>query len=245
MPDIVFDIVGTCISYENCIDAIKKVLGERFAKSNIDPKLFFFFWLAGCERDFSYLSQSGTYKTFQDVFKYTFYRSLYFAGVEKPREYASDEDLEEIYKGWWSLEGRPELKEMFQKLRDYGFTIWCLTDASKERVAGYFKNSGVEMPSENLISCDSIGAGKPEGVVYKYIADKIPGKGKDAFFAAAHMWDSAAARQGGFVTAWSNVHELEPCCEIFGSADVMATGLVDLADKVIAKHKELTAGEAN
>lgn len=240
MPDIVFDIVGTCISYEKCIEAIEFKMGERFKKSGIDSRLFFFFWLAGCERDYSYLSQCKKYQTFGDIFKYTFYRSLFFAGVKEPREYATDDDLDYIFGEWYKLEGRPELKEMFKRLRDYGFTIWCLTDASHDRVAGYFKRSNVLMPDENLISCDSLGVGKPEAAVYEYIAEKIPSSGNDAFFAASHMWDSIAAKQGGFITAWSNVHEKEPCTEIFGSPDIIAGGLVEMADKIIAKHKELS-----
>ncbi|GMG24388.1 unnamed protein product [Ambrosiozyma monospora] len=240
MPDIVFDIVGTCISYEKVIEGIETRLGDKLKEAGIDTRLFFFFWLAGCERDYSYLSQCGQYQTFGDIFHYTFYRSLFFAGIKKPREFATDEDLEYIYGEWFKLEARSELKPMFKMLRDYGFTIWCLTDASHDRVSGYFQKSGVEMASENLISCDSIGAGKPEAAVYKYIAKKIPSSGNDAFFAAAHMWDSIAAKQGGFITAWSNVHELEPCSEVFGKPDIIAEGLVDMAKKIIAKHKELT-----
>ncbi|KAG7876550.1 hypothetical protein KL905_005387 [Ogataea polymorpha] len=239
MPDIIFDIVGTCISYEKVIEGIETRMGERFKKSGIDTRLFFFFWLAGCERDYSYLSQCGHYQPFQKVFRSTFYRSLFFAGVKDPRSYATDDDLEFIYGEWFKLEGRPELKQMFQMLRDNGFTIWCLTDASHERVAGYFKRSGVEMPSENLISCDSIGAGKPEKEVYEFIAKKIPSSSENAFFAAAHMWDSCAAKQAGFITAWSSVHEYDPCTEIFGTPDILATGLVDLAEKVIAKYKSM------
>ncbi|KAG7777669.1 hypothetical protein KL930_000568 [Ogataea haglerorum] len=239
MPDIIFDIVGTCISYEKVIEGIEVRMGERFKKSGIDPRLFFFFWLAGCERDYSYLSQCGQYQPFQKVFKSTFYRSLFFAGVKDPRSYATDDDLEFIYGEWFKLEGRPELKQMFQMLRDNNFTIWCLTDASHDRVAGYFKRSGVEMPSENLISCDSIGAGKPEKEVYDFIAKKIPSRAENAFFAAAHMWDSCAAKQAGFITAWSSVHEYDPCIEIFGTPDILATGLVDLAEKVIAKYKSM------
>lgn len=129
---------------------------------------------------------------------------------------------------------------MFERLRDYGFTIWCLTDASHERVAGYFRQSDVDMPDENLISCDSIGAGKPEARVYEFFANKIPASGNEAFFAASHLWDSITARQGDFITAWSSVHEQEPCLEVFGSPDIIADGLVDMADKIIAKHKEVT-----
>ena len=97
------------------------------------------------------------------------------------------------------------------------------------------------MPAENLITCDSIGVSKPDAAVYQYIAGKIPSSGNDAFFAAAHTWDSTAAKQGGFITAWSDVYEKEPCVEIFGSPDIIAEGLVDMADKIIAKHKELNA----
>lgn len=240
MPDIVFDIVGTCISYGKAIEAIDHRIGDKLKSVGVTSSLFFYFWLAGCERDFSYLSQAKKYQPFAKIFESTFYRSLFFCGISEPDKFASEGDLKYIMEWWLKLEGRPELKEMFRLLRDYGFTIWCLTDASKERVSGYFRNSGVDMPSDNLVSCDSIGAGKPEAIVYQTIADKVPSKGSDIWFAAAHMWDSCAAKQAGFKTAWSAVHEGDPCTAIFGKPDVIATGLVDMAEKIIAKHKEMS-----
>lgn len=211
MPSIVFDIVGTLISYKNCIVEIDKQLGDKFTKDGIDSSLFFYFWLAGAERDYSYLSQSKNYQPFAKIMEYTFYRSLFFAGVKKPRDYCTQEQVNDIiYTGFYNLRAREETKEALTLLREYGFTTYCLTDASAERVLNYFKASDIEMSAENLISCDSLGAGKPEAIVYETMSAKLSEKDDDdKWFFAAHMWDSCAARQGNFRTAWSDVHELE------------------------------------
>ncbi|ODV97474.1 hypothetical protein PACTADRAFT_30929 [Pachysolen tannophilus NRRL Y-2460] len=241
MPSIVFDIVGTLISYENCIAEIEKQLGDRFKADNINASLFFFFWLAGAERDYSYLSQSNNYQPFSKIMEYTFYRSLFFAGIKTPRHYCSQDEVNEIIKiGFFNLRARKQTEETLKLLAEYGFTTYFLTDASSERVLNYFKKSGIEISSENLISCDSIDAGKPEAIVYQTMSKRLPDKHKnDKWFFAAHMWDSCAARQGDFRTAWSAIHEFEPCTEIFGEPDVLGDGLLDTARKVIAMHKTL------
>lgn len=241
MPDIVFDIIGTCIGYEVMLEAIEKLLGDRLREYNCNVQLFFNAWGTACEKDFSYLSQIGKYQTTKKILKATFFRTLYQAGIQDPKTFASDEDLEFLTQEWLKLKCRPELPALWKLLRDNGFTIWCLTDGDKERVKGYFKNSNVEMPDENIISCDSLGVGKPTPQVYTYMIQKLPNQGKDSWFAAAHMWDCCAAKESGFRTAWTNVYEKYPCEDIFGVPDILAEGLVDMGEKIIASHNSSTS----
>ena len=58
-----------------------------------------------------------------------------------------------------------------------------------ERVGGYFRNAGVELPSENLLSCDTSSIGKPDPAAYKPLLERLSSQGGTPWFAAAHMWD--------------------------------------------------------
>lgn len=239
MPDIVFDIIGTCIGYEVMIDAITHRIGDKLNKFNCNPELFFNAWGTACERDFAYLSQIGHYHPTRKILKSIFFRTLYQAGIDDPRNVASEEDLEYLCDEWLKLTCRPELPTLWKLLQENGFTIWCLTDGDAERVKGYFKNSNLTMPDENIVSCDSLGIGKPTPEVYTYMLDKLPNKGKDAWFGAAHMWDCCAAKKAGFRTAWTNVYEKYPCEDIFGTPDIIAGDLLDLGQKLITAQQSL------
>ena len=239
MPDIVFDIIGTCIGYEVMIDAITHRIGDKLNKFNCNPELFFNAWGTACERDFAYLSQIGHYHPTRKILKSIFFRTLYQAGIDDPRDVASEEDLEYLCDEWLKLTCRPELPALWKMLQENGFTIWCLTDGDAERVKGYFKNSNLTMPDENIVSCDSLGIGKPTPEVYTYMLDKLPNKGKDAWFGAAHMWDCCAAKKAGFRTAWTNVYEKYPCEDIFGTPDIIAGDLLDLGQKLITAQQSL------
>lgn len=74
------------------------------------------------------------------------------AGIEDPRTFATDGDRDYIMEQYTSLELRPEVKECFRKLREAGFTIWCLTTGNAEKVLGFFERGGVDMSKENITS---------------------------------------------------------------------------------------------
>jgi 2-haloacid dehalogenase len=192
-------LLGTCVSYGNYLDAIESRLGERMRAHNVGTKLFGYALIEATEREYTYLSLSGKYVVFMDIFRSIFYRTLWLAGIEEPRKLATDEDLDAIIRSYWDLKPREGLRECFAKLRGAGFTVWALTAGDTTRVAGYFSTAGIDLPADNFVSCDTIGKGKPAPECYKFIMDKFPRENLEAWFAAAHMWDSSAARRNGYV----------------------------------------------
>ena len=192
---VVFDIVGTCVSYDAMFDAIDHRLGDKLRAEGIKVNLLGYLWIEVTEREYTYLSMNGRYVGFRDVFKSLFYRMLYKAGIQEPRSFANDEDLAYILKQYMKLEARPGVAECFRILRDNGFTVWALTAGDVERVGGYFTHNGIHMPAENFISCDAFKVGKPDPKVYQHV---LPRLGDDEkWFAAAHNWDVMAAKQAG------------------------------------------------
>jgi 2-haloacid dehalogenase len=194
--NVVFDVVGTCVSYDAFFNAIEERLGPKLRAEGIKPKLLGFAWMEAAEREYTYLSISGGYKSFWEVFQPLFYRMLWMAGVEEPRKFATDEDSLYIVEAYKKLDVRPGLKECFEKLRNAGFTLWALTSGDTKRVMGYFERSGVDMPAENFTSCDTLGVGKPDPMAYKPLLARFKGA-EQPWFAAAHTWDASAARRNG------------------------------------------------
>ncbi|RAK94380.1 HAD-like protein [Aspergillus costaricaensis CBS 115574] len=231
---VVFDVVGTCVSYDAFFSAIDSRLGPKLRTYSINPRLFGYAWMEAGEKEYTYLSLSTHYVKFFDVFRSIFYRTLWQAGIMNPREFATDEDREYLLTSYRGLKIRPGLAECFEKLRNAGFTVWALTSGDTSRVAGYLAEGGVKFPENNFVSCDTIGVGKPAPESYRYLLEKFEGEGSVSWFAAAHMWDAAAAKRCGFKGAWVSLWEKEKCPDIFGEMDVEAESLPMLAEGIIA-----------
>ncbi|KAJ5963436.1 uncharacterized protein N7479_003312 [Penicillium vulpinum] len=240
----VFDVVGTCVSFDVFLDTIEQVLGPRLREHNLSAKIFGFAWMQSSELESLMLHMSKRSVPYKDVFKALFYRVLYLSGIEDPRSFATEEERDTCQDAYSKLELRPDCRTMMEKLRENGFTIWCLTTGDTERVGGYFKRAGFEMPAENLVSChqfmkhDSASESpldmvKPSMGSYKPMLDKFASEDQK-WFVAAHMWDVSAAVKAGFRGAYCSIYEKESCIEIFDTKmDVMADILLELADKMI------------
>ncbi|KAK8846879.1 haloacid dehalogenase, type II [Kwoniella newhampshirensis] len=239
MPSVVFDVVGTCFSYDNGAEALQARLGDKLAQYGITSKLLFYSWVCSTERDYSYLSQIKQYKPFYSILSNTFTRVLFQAGVPESEleGFYAKEDVEYIMSEFKKLKPRPGLAEMMQTLRDGGFEVWCCSDANVDRVKGYFDAANVPMPLDHILSADMVNAGKPEPEVYKLAREKAGSDkpGEVSVFAASHAWDCAAAKSAGFLTAYTTTYEYDECEVIFGKSDFVAPDLVSLGKGIVEK----------
>ncbi|KAK5105865.1 hypothetical protein LTR62_001952 [Meristemomyces frigidus] len=233
---VVFDVVGTCVSFDAYYEAIDKAIGPKLRKLTITAQHFGFTWQTAAELEFTFLSIAGSYKPYKDVLRGLFYRTLMLCGVSNPRDLVTDSDREECIQGYSDLKLRPGCQECFQTLRDNGFTVWCFTTGDIQRVRGYFERAGVNMPLENFVTCDSAGVAKPALPAYEAVWKQL-GTSEVKWFAAAHMWDVAAATKVGFRGAWSAVYEKEACLDVFSDAklEVVVDGLVEMAEEIVRK----------
>lgn len=234
---VVFDVVGTCVSFDAFYDGIDKTIGQKLNIHNITARSFGFAWMTAAELEFTFLSISERYKPYKEIMSALFYRTLFMMGVEDPRAFATDAEQEQCARGYSELELRPGTKDCFAKLRAAGFTVWCLTTGDTKRVRGYFQRGGVDMPLENFISCDTAGVAKPALAAYRPALAQF--KEEDTkWFAAAHMWDVTAAVKVGFRGAYCTVYEKESCAEIFDAElEVVADSLPDMADRIIVASR--------
>ncbi|KAF5694415.1 2-haloalkanoic acid dehalogenase [Fusarium globosum] len=235
--NVFFDVIGTLVSYEHLYEAIKERLGDKLIPRGIQPTLLGICWLEMAEREYAYLSLHGHYVQFLKLFEALFYRCLHYAGVENPRSFAAAEDVAYLMNEFKELKLRDGAAKCIQKLRNAGFTVWCFTTGDISRVGGYFSRAGVDMPAENLLSCDTNGVAKPCPEAYGPILNKLSTSESKPWFAAAHLWDVSGAKSAGFRTAYSMVLEGEYLYEIYGELDVVAETLPAMADKIIARPR--------
>ncbi|CAP99003.1 Pc22g17150 [Penicillium rubens Wisconsin 54-1255] len=227
----VFDVVGTCVSFDYFLDTIEEVLGPRLRAHQLSAKIFGFAWMQAAELESLMLHMSKRNVPYKKVFRALFYRVLYLSGIQDPRSFATDEERDICHDAYSKLELRPDCRAMMEKLRNNGFTIWCLTTGDTERVGGYFKRAGFEMPAENLSPLDMV---KPSMGSYKPMLNTFA-PDDQKWFVAAHMWDVSAAVKAGFRGAYCSIYEKESCIDIFDTKmDVMAETLLEVADKMIA-----------
>lgn len=195
---VVFDIVGTCVSYDAFFAAIESRLGDRLRAQGILPRLFGYAWMECAEREFAYLDISGRYRPFWEVFQPLFYRILWMSGVADPRGFADDEDAAFMVQAYRGLQARPGIQQCWARLREEGFTVWALTTGDTKRVKGYLESSGLQIPEGNFVSCDDMQVRKPAPESYRFLLDKFQGA-DETWFAAAHIWDASAAKANGYV----------------------------------------------
>jgi 2-haloacid dehalogenase len=233
---VIFDVVGTCVSFDAYYQRIESVLGAELRQHTMTAQHFGFTWQTAAELEFTFLSISESYKPYKEVMRGLFYRTLSLCGVAEPRELATDEQRDQCIEGYSSLELRPETAEAHQYLRDNGFTVWCLTTGDIQRVRGYFERAGIDMPLENFVSCDDVGVAKPALRAYESVYKRL-GANDVKWFAAAHLWDVAAATKVGFRGAWSAVYEKEACLDVFSDAklEVVEDSLMDMARAIVSK----------
>jgi 2-haloacid dehalogenase len=233
---VVFDVVGTCVSFDAYYERIEVVLGSHLRQHTITAQHFGFTWQTAAELEFTFLSISGSYKPYKDVLRGIFYRTLSLCGVTEPRKIANDDQREQCIEGYSNLQLRPGCSEAFQILRDNGFTVWCFTTGDVQRVRGYFERAGVDMPLENFISCDVAGVAKPALPAYESVYNRL-GAEDTKWFAAAHLWDVAAATKVGFRGAWSAVYEKEACLDVFSDAklEIVEDSLVDMVQEIVKR----------
>ncbi|CAG7961031.1 unnamed protein product [Penicillium salamii] len=231
--NVVFDLIGTILSYENFFQAIDTRLGQKLRAEGIKPSLLGYTWIEVSEREYTYLSISKSYIPLTECMEKLFYRMLWMAGIEEPRAFANDEDLEFIMDGYQNLQVRPGAVDCVAKLHGAGFVVWGLTAGDLKHVNGCFARAGIDIPSGNILSCDSSGVGKPDPAAYSPVLKRLSKEDKP-WFAAAHAWDVSAAKRTGFKAAYCSIWEKEAVPELFGPMDVAASNLPEMAEKIIA-----------
>jgi 2-haloacid dehalogenase len=240
---VVWDIVGTCVSYDAPVRTVTALLGSVLSKHGISPAAFVHLLNETAEREYTFLSISNAYTPYFTCMRRLFYRVLRSAGVPDPREVVGESDVDAVMDSFAHLEVRPGVEECWKRLRAEGFTMWAFTAGDASSVQGMLEKGGVVLPVEQFRSCDSTGVGKPSSESYRPLLQELradaDGEDVETWFAAAHQWDVSAAKRSGFDRgAYVTVLEGEAVDELFGKMDVTAGSFEELAEGIITVSKE-------
>ena len=225
-----FDVLGTCFHFQPLIDLIHTILTRNPSLNHtIDATTLFHSWFYAAQRDFTYVSIVNSYTPIAQVLKLTFRRACAIVGFPDPTTNVTDQDIDDLMTELRRLPARPHLKEIFDGLRGEGWDVYAVTNGGKAGSLKYFELAGVDLDGDHLLSCDDVGAAKPDFKVYENANRWLDGRdckaGEERWFVAAHSWDLIAARKAGFRTAWVAHEEVYPVTELFGEFDVVARDL--------------------
>ncbi|KDE04650.1 hypothetical protein MVLG_04948 [Microbotryum lychnidis-dioicae p1A1 Lamole] len=236
---IVFDVLGTCFSFDPAIDAVREMFPEKFsseahARSVIDD------WFHSSQRDFVYLSMNGGYTPIAQILKATLPRVLQMNQITATT--LTQDDLSPVLSIIPSLPPRPSLVECSALLlaaENPSFQLMAATNGADKTTRGFYKSALGDEEAEKWMyfSCDEIEVAKPAPVVYEAIWERLRSKalGKDGgWFVASHTWDLYAAKKAGFKTAWASYEEHDLASDVWSRPDVIGPDLVDVAKQIIA-----------
>jgi 2-haloacid dehalogenase len=233
LKHVVFDIVGTLVSFDAYFSHINQTIGPKLLSHTITAQTFGYTWMTAAELEFTFLSISSRHRQYTPVLSAVFFRTLFMLGVPSPRSEFTEAERDACIAGYSLLELRPGVGECLETLRAGGLTVWALTTGDPTRVLGYFANGGIEFPRENFITCDTSGVAKPALESYKPALEKF-GAEDQKWFAAAHMWDVSAAVKAGFMGAYCTIYERDACESIFSEKmEVVADDLVTMAQRIV------------
>ncbi|KAJ5190146.1 uncharacterized protein N7498_009131 [Penicillium cinerascens] len=128
---VVFDIIGTCVSFDVFYETT-----DRLDDS-----------CGAAELEFTFLSVSERHKLYKEVPKALFFRILHMAGIAAPRKFATDAERDHGVQAYSELKLRHGTKSCFDIPWNGGFIVWCLTTGDIKRVGGYFERSGLAKPA--------------------------------------------------------------------------------------------------
>lgn len=132
--------------------------------------------------------------------------------------------------------GLPLAQKLFTGALGEQIPLYTGTQAVNEQEKSV---SGTEHKLGNgvgVFSCDENQIAKPDPRVYEEIKKRIQIKPKEdvrLWFVASHTWDLFAAKKAGFKTAWVTYEEFEMCSDIYGTPDIVAKDLDDIAKKIV------------
>jgi 2-haloacid dehalogenase len=139
------------------------------------------------------------------------------------------EKRERLLDSYLELRAWPDVAHALATLRDAGFRLAFLSNATAQILDAGIGNSGLRHAFEHVLSTDAIGTYKPDPRAYRMAIDAFELAKEEILFVAFAGWDAAGAKSFGYTTFWVNRLKLPP--ERLGVVpDGTGTTLADLVD---------------
>jgi 2-haloacid dehalogenase len=148
-----------------------------------------------------------------------------------------DADKKELVERFSTMPPHPDVPAALRKLRSAGFRLFTLTDNLLEVQTRQLEHVGIADLFERRFSADSVKHHKPSRHVYAHVERELGIEPSQLCLIACHTWDTLGAVAAGWTASLikrtgNDVLGVGPQPQIVGA------NLDDVADQLIAQHKE-------
>ena len=141
---------------------------------------------------------TGDYKDFSEIGV----AALQMVAAGNSITITKDQAEDAVIKPFKSLLPYKEVKQALKALKNQGFTLVALTNSSNSGLAEKLAYAGIKDNFDTLLSCETVGAFKPNLEVYSWALSKMNVQAEDAMMIAAHGWDITGAKRAGMQTTF-------------------------------------------
>ncbi len=206
-------------------------LTRRFEAVGAPPELAAT-WFASLLRDGFALSTVGSARPFAELARQTLVVALH--GVTSG---PLDAAVDQVLAGLPELEVHPDVVGAIAALVDQGRTLVTLSNGAASVADGLLTRAGIRDRFAALLSVEDAGIWKPAAAAYAHALRACNVPAAEAMLVAVHPWDIDGAHRAGLATAWIN-RSGGPYPDHFARADVEASSLVELAERLAAPRSE-------
>jgi 2-haloacid dehalogenase len=225
LPLIVFDVNETLLDLATMEPTFERIFDDKGAMR---------LWFANLIMYSAALTVAGCYVPFTDI------GSAVMKMLADTRDIRIGEaDKKELVDKFSTMPPHPEVPAALKKLRHAGFRLFTLTDNLLEVQTRQLEHGGIANLFERRFSADGVKHHKPSRQAYAYVEGELSVEPSQLCLIACHTWDTLGAVAAGWKAALikrvgNDVLGVGPQPQIVGA------DLDDVADQLIAKHKEKT-----
>ena len=117
---------------------------------------------------------------------------------------ASEAQKAELMQEWLRLDVWPDVPRALHELRDRGFTLAFLSNATPAILDAGLRRAGLESLFAQVISTDRARTFKPHPAAYRLGTKMLGLRADQILFVAFAGWDVAGAKWFGYPTFWNN-----------------------------------------
>jgi 2-haloacid dehalogenase len=139
----------------------------------------------------------------------------------------SADKRDRLMQAYLELQAWPDAAPALRSLKDAGFRLALLSNATSGMLEAWIRNSGLESMYEHALSTNAIRTYKPDPRAYQMGVGAFGLKLEEIAFAAFGGWDVAGAKWFGYTTFWVNRLDL-PVEELGVKPDGVGRSLAEL-----------------
>ncbi len=225
LPLIVFDVNETLLDLTTMEPTFERIFRDQGAMR---------LWFANLIMYSAALTVAGCYVPFTDIGSAVMKMLADTRGIR-----IEEADKKELVEKFSTMPPHPEVPAALQKLRTAGFRLFTLTDNLPEVQTRQLEHGGIAAFFERRFSADGVKHHKPSPQAYASVERELGVAPSQLCLIACHTWDTLGAVAAGWKAALikrvgNDVLGVGPQPQIVGA------NLNDVADQLIAQHKEKT-----